>query len=244
MAEGGDAAAEEWLWLLGAGSAGLQRHPASRAAPPARPGRASWAGANGRPGERTRSPTASGAESCAGPQRCLTGTGPHGNRNTRPGATNQEPGTWEPRDRNNGAGTEASGTVLLRNSMMSDWDRTIREQEPPIRSHKSGTWEPRDRNTGAGTEVSGTAACVSRITGSFPSQKLVKIKRRKKRTRDEMFSELMLSFHTDRAKTNARGRQCQSAGKHKMTGRRGGGLKRGLKLKGGGSMMRGGRIQS
>ncbi|XP_074988309.1 uncharacterized protein LOC125643174 isoform X4 [Caretta caretta] len=157
MAEGGDAAAEEWLWLLGAGSAGLQRHPASRAAPPARPGRASWAGANGRPGERTRSPTASGAESCAGPQRCLTGTGPHGNRNTRPGATNQEPGTWEPRDRNNGAGTEASGTVLLRNSMMSDWDRTIREQEPPIRSHKSGTWEPRDRNTGAGTEVSGTA---------------------------------------------------------------------------------------
>ncbi|XP_048721387.2 uncharacterized protein LOC125643174 isoform X1 [Caretta caretta] len=93
--------------------------------------------------------------------------------------------------------------------------------------------------------VEGTsAACVSRITGSFPSQKLVKIKRRKKRTRDEMFSELMLSFHTDRAKTNARGRQCQSAGKHKMTGRRGGGLKRGLKLKGGGSMMRGGRIQS
>ncbi|XP_074988308.1 uncharacterized protein LOC125643174 isoform X3 [Caretta caretta] len=161
MAEGGDAAAEEWLWLLGAGSAGLQRHPASRAAPPARPGRASWAGANGRPGERTRSPTASGAESCAGPQRCLTGTGPHGNRNTRPGATNQEPGTWEPRDRNNGAGTEASGTVLLRNSMMSDWDRTIREQEPPIRSHKSGTWEPRDRNTGAGTEVSGTGIGIS-----------------------------------------------------------------------------------
>nr|XP_048706906.1 uncharacterized protein LOC125636988 isoform X1 [Caretta caretta] len=39
------------------------------------------------------------------------------------------------------------------------------------------------------------------------------------------------------------GRQCQSAGKHKMTGRRGGRLRRGLKLKGGGSVMRGGRIQ-
>ncbi|XP_048711371.1 uncharacterized protein LOC125639015 [Caretta caretta] len=47
-----------------------------------------------------------------------------------------------------------------------------------------------------------SAACVSRITGSSPSQRLVKIRRRKKRTRDEMFSELMLSSHTDRAQTN------------------------------------------
>ncbi|CAM4654657.1 unnamed protein product [Caretta caretta] len=47
------------------------------------------------------------------------------------------------------------------------------------------------------------AACVSRITGSPPSQRLVKIRRRKKHTHDEMFSELMLSSHTDRAQTNA-----------------------------------------
>ncbi|XP_077692624.1 uncharacterized protein LOC144276434 isoform X1 [Eretmochelys imbricata] len=48
-----------------------------------------------------------------------------------------------------------------------------------------------------------SAACVSRITGSSPSQRLAKIRRRKKRTRDEMFSELMLSSHTDRAQMNA-----------------------------------------
>ncbi|XP_074807258.1 polypeptide N-acetylgalactosaminyltransferase-like 6 isoform X1 [Natator depressus] len=47
-----------------------------------------------------------------------------------------------------------------------------------------------------------SAACVSRITGSSPSQRLAKIRRRKKRTRDEMFSELMLCSHTDRAQTN------------------------------------------
>ncbi|XP_074821707.1 germ cell-specific gene 1-like protein isoform X7 [Natator depressus] len=47
------------------------------------------------------------------------------------------------------------------------------------------------------------AACVSRITGSSPSQRLVKIRRRKKHTDDEMFSELMLSSHTDRAQMNA-----------------------------------------
>ncbi|XP_048706378.1 uncharacterized protein LOC125636769 [Caretta caretta] len=44
-----------------------------------------------------------------------------------------------------------------------------------------------------------SAACVSRITGSSPSQRLVKIRRRKKCTCDERFSELMLSSHTDRA---------------------------------------------
>nr|XP_048722216.1 uncharacterized protein LOC125643526 [Caretta caretta] len=48
-----------------------------------------------------------------------------------------------------------------------------------------------------------SAACVSRITGSSPSQRLAKIRRRKKHTCDEMFSELMLSSHTDRAQTNA-----------------------------------------
>ncbi|XP_074806317.1 uncharacterized protein LOC141986049 [Natator depressus] len=47
-----------------------------------------------------------------------------------------------------------------------------------------------------------SAACVSMITGSSPSQRLVKIRKKKKRTRDEMFSELMLSSHTDRAQTN------------------------------------------
>ncbi|XP_048712672.2 uncharacterized protein LOC125639493 [Caretta caretta] len=53
----------------------------------------------------------------------------------------------------------------------------------------------------AGGEGTSTA-CVSRITGSSPSQRLAKIRRRKKRTRDEIFSELMLSSHTDGAQTN------------------------------------------
>ncbi|XP_074989440.1 uncharacterized protein LOC142073510 [Caretta caretta] len=48
-----------------------------------------------------------------------------------------------------------------------------------------------------------SAACVSMITGSSPSQRLVKLRKKKKRTRDEMFTELMLSSHTDRAQTNA-----------------------------------------
>ncbi|XP_074988082.1 uncharacterized protein LOC142073125 [Caretta caretta] len=42
-----------------------------------------------------------------------------------------------------------------------------------------------------------SAACVSMITGSSPAQRLVKIRKKKKRTCDEMFSELMLSSHTD-----------------------------------------------
>ncbi|XP_074819352.1 uncharacterized protein LOC141993706 [Natator depressus] len=54
----------------------------------------------------------------------------------------------------------------------------------------------------AGGEGTSTA-CVSMITGSSPSQRLLKIRKKKKRTRDEMFSELMLSSHTDRAQTNA-----------------------------------------
>ncbi|XP_048696128.2 uncharacterized protein LOC125632279 [Caretta caretta] len=49
-----------------------------------------------------------------------------------------------------------------------------------------------------------SAACVSRITGSSPSQRLEKIRRRKKHTHDEMFSELMLSSLTDRAQMTAR----------------------------------------
>ncbi|XP_077691519.1 uncharacterized protein LOC144275851 isoform X2 [Eretmochelys imbricata] len=48
-----------------------------------------------------------------------------------------------------------------------------------------------------------SAACVSMITASSLSQRLVKIRKKKKRTRNEMFSELMLSSHTDRAHTNA-----------------------------------------
>nr|XP_048718017.1 uncharacterized protein LOC125641721 [Caretta caretta] len=48
-----------------------------------------------------------------------------------------------------------------------------------------------------------SAACVSMITGSSPSQRLVKLRKKKNRTRDEMFSELMLSSHTDRAQMNA-----------------------------------------
>ncbi|XP_074809619.1 uncharacterized protein LOC141987777 [Natator depressus] len=41
-----------------------------------------------------------------------------------------------------------------------------------------------------------SAVCVSMVTESSPSQRLVKIRKKKKRTRDEMFSELMLSSHT------------------------------------------------
>ncbi|XP_048714856.2 gamma-aminobutyric acid receptor subunit gamma-3 isoform X3 [Caretta caretta] len=58
------------------------------------------------------------------------------------------------------------------------------------------------RNTSEIVKTS-AAACVSRITGASPSQRLAKIRRRKKCTRNEMFSELMLSSHTDRAQTNA-----------------------------------------
>ncbi|XP_073188704.1 uncharacterized protein [Lepidochelys kempii] len=48
-----------------------------------------------------------------------------------------------------------------------------------------------------------SAACVSMITGSSPSQRLVKLRKKKKCTRNEMFSELMLSSHTDRIDTGA-----------------------------------------
>ncbi|XP_077668140.1 uncharacterized protein LOC144262288 [Eretmochelys imbricata] len=95
-----------------------------------------------------------------------------------------------------------------------------------------------------------SAACVSRITGSSPSQRLVKIRRRKKHTRDEMFSELMLFSHTDRAQMNAWRQtmpECRKAQNDRAERWRlkrvSGRLKKGLKLKGGGSVMRGGRIQ-
>ncbi|XP_048710328.2 uncharacterized protein LOC125638501 [Caretta caretta] len=48
-----------------------------------------------------------------------------------------------------------------------------------------------------------SAACVSGITGSSPSQRIAKIRRQKKHTCDEMFSDLMLSSHADRAQMNA-----------------------------------------
>ncbi|EMP31794.1 hypothetical protein UY3_11095 [Chelonia mydas] len=44
---------------------------------------------------------------------------------------------------------------------------------------------------------------VSTLTLSSPSQRLAKIRRRKKRTRDEMFSELMQSSHMERSQQNA-----------------------------------------
>ncbi|XP_074797077.1 uncharacterized protein LOC141978669 [Natator depressus] len=66
----------------------------------------------------------------------------------------------------------------------------------PLNPPKAASWTRQ-------AEKGPLAACVSRITGSSSSQRLVKIRRRKKRTRDEMFSELMLSSHTDRAQTNA-----------------------------------------
>ncbi|XP_074803186.1 uncharacterized protein LOC141984140 [Natator depressus] len=48
-----------------------------------------------------------------------------------------------------------------------------------------------------------SAANVSMLTLSSPSQRLAKIRRRKKCTCNEMFSELMQSSHTERAQQNA-----------------------------------------
>ncbi|XP_048692350.1 zinc finger and SCAN domain-containing protein 29-like [Caretta caretta] len=48
-----------------------------------------------------------------------------------------------------------------------------------------------------------SAANVSMLTESSPSQRLVKIRRQKKHTRDEMFSELMQSSHTETSQQNA-----------------------------------------
>ncbi|XP_074815923.1 uncharacterized protein LOC141991504 [Natator depressus] len=48
-----------------------------------------------------------------------------------------------------------------------------------------------------------SAANVSSLHVSSPSQRLSKIRSRKKRTHDEMFSELMQSSHTERSQHNA-----------------------------------------
>ncbi|CAM4600221.1 unnamed protein product [Caretta caretta] len=48
-----------------------------------------------------------------------------------------------------------------------------------------------------------TQGCLLDPAGGEGTSDLVKIRKKKKRTRDEMFSELMLSSHTDRAQTNA-----------------------------------------
>ncbi|KAM7177899.1 uncharacterized protein RBU57_001319 [Macrochelys suwanniensis] len=52
-----------------------------------------------------------------------------------------------------------------------------------------------DRESGEGS----VAASVSRATPPSPSQRLVQIRQRKKRTRDEMFSELMVCSRTEAA---------------------------------------------
>ncbi|EMP42293.1 hypothetical protein UY3_00454 [Chelonia mydas] len=48
------------------------------------------------------------------------------------------------------------------------------------------------------------SSSIDQMGGAYvsASQRLVKIRRRKKRTRNEMFSDLMLSSHTDRAQQN------------------------------------------
>ncbi|KAM7152491.1 uncharacterized protein RBU57_012636 [Macrochelys suwanniensis] len=55
-----------------------------------------------------------------------------------------------------------------------------------------------DRESGKGT----VAATVSRLPPASPSQRLSQIRRRKKRTRDEMFSELMQCSCTEVAQQN------------------------------------------
>ncbi|XP_053885379.1 uncharacterized protein LOC128837820 [Malaclemys terrapin pileata] len=50
-------------------------------------------------------------------------------------------------------------------------------------------------------DLEGTqGTCAANVS---PSQRLVKIRRRKRRTRDDMFSELQMSSHADRAQQNA-----------------------------------------
>ncbi|KAM7177237.1 uncharacterized protein RBU57_002604 [Macrochelys suwanniensis] len=55
-----------------------------------------------------------------------------------------------------------------------------------------------DREAGEGT----SAATVPRLPPASPSQRLSQIRRRKKRTRDEMFSELMQCSRTELAQLN------------------------------------------
>ncbi|XP_074802919.1 uncharacterized protein LOC141983827 [Natator depressus] len=105
---------------------------------------------------------------------------------------------------------------------------------------------PPDQPGGEGT----SAACVSRITGSSPFQRLSKIRRRKKCTRDEMFSELMLSSHTDRAQTNvwrqtmSECRKAQSDREERWQAEESKWrAEERAEAESGGSVMRGGRIQ-
>ncbi|XP_053887205.1 uncharacterized protein LOC128838806 [Malaclemys terrapin pileata] len=67
-----------------------------------------------------------------------------------------------------------------------------------------------------------------------PSQRLVKIRRRKRWNRDDMFSELRCPPTLTKHSRMRGGRQCQSAKKHNMNERRGGGCNRGLKRASGG----------
>ncbi|XP_077679057.1 uncharacterized protein LOC144268258 [Eretmochelys imbricata] len=90
------------------------------------------------------------------------------------------------------------GLVVGQILLTSPWHAAGDNAELISRSDHDGVPESQKSSSMDRTE----AACVSRITGSSPSQRLAKIRRRKKRTRDEMFSELMLSSHTDGAQTN------------------------------------------
>ncbi|XP_053896340.1 uncharacterized protein LOC128843494 isoform X2 [Malaclemys terrapin pileata] len=80
-----------------------------------------------------------------------------------------------------------------------------------------------------------------------PSQRLAKIRRQKKtRTRDEMFSELMLSSHTDRAQQNAWRQTMSECRKAQYERKESAGLKRvsgRLKMIGGISLLTEGRSQ-
>ncbi|XP_074815933.1 uncharacterized protein LOC141991512 [Natator depressus] len=70
--------------------------------------------------------------------------------------------------------------------------------EPIASPHSQGMLPDHDpgEGTSAGANVSTWPLCT-------PSQRLVQIRRRKKRTWDDMFAELMQSSHTDRAQLNA-----------------------------------------
>ncbi|CAM4511545.1 unnamed protein product [Caretta caretta] len=81
--------------------------------------------------------------------------------------------------------------------------------EVHVRTTRSATSRRRQQNRNRSTQAqdvsrvsSITAANVSMIPLSSPSQRRVQIRRQKKRTRNEMFSELMQSSHTERAQQN------------------------------------------
>ncbi|XP_065450595.1 uncharacterized protein LOC135983346 [Chrysemys picta bellii] len=61
-----------------------------------------------------------------------------------------------------------------------------------------------------------------------PSQRLVKIRKRKRRTRDDMSTELQMSSHAERAQQNAWRQSMSDFRKAHMNERRGGGLNRGM----------------